>query len=149
MPSFTYLPSSIYHPVDQPLGDVLVALVITTIGGHSEPLSIVDCIRPRVERRPLIWILRCSSTADGRQHAVDSPDVASLTSAPPGTSQALNEFQQLLDGKRLGKEDGVNRDGGHASPANPVASTHENDRQARVPRMRMIEQRPPIEMGHH
>jgi hypothetical protein len=41
------------------------------------------------------------------------------------TGQAHNKRQQLLDGERLGEENGVIRHGQHASRANPVASAHE------------------------
>jgi hypothetical protein len=52
MTGVAYLLSGIRNPIDQPLGDVLVALVITMIDAHSELLPVVDYPRPRVEQRP-------------------------------------------------------------------------------------------------
>jgi hypothetical protein len=47
-------------------------------------------------------ILRCSSQIGRWQCAAGPPDVVSLTSARPGTGQAPDELQQILDGKRFG-----------------------------------------------
>src|ERR671910_579170 len=81
MTGLAYLLSGIRNSIDQPLGNVLVALVVTTIDGHSEILSDVSRCRPRVEQHLLPPILRCSSRIGGWQCAAGPPDVVSLTSA--------------------------------------------------------------------